>query len=165
MIVTSDRPADKDAEDQAKLDPILFVDDDPDVRSLSAIMLRRGGYAVREASGVKEALEILADPTNKFALVITDVVMPGPDGGALISQLRTLRKGTPVLAVSSFSPYSGDLTFEESARSVRLFSREVMPELSPGQGTDSNARLPASVVDRMGQYGTESDVDIAFPFR
>ncbi|MBS0538622.1 MAG: LLM class flavin-dependent oxidoreductase [Proteobacteria bacterium] len=59
----------------------------------------------------------------------------------------------------------GDLSFEESARSVRLFAREVMPELSPGQGNESNTRLPASVVDRIGNYGAETDLDIAFPFR
>jgi alkanesulfonate monooxygenase SsuD/methylene tetrahydromethanopterin reductase-like flavin-dependent oxidoreductase (luciferase family) len=59
----------------------------------------------------------------------------------------------------------GDLSFEESARSVRLFAREVMPELSPGEGNIGNTRMPASVVDRMGQYGSESSIDIAFPFR
>ena len=59
----------------------------------------------------------------------------------------------------------GDLSFEESARSVRLFSREVMPELSPGEGNTANTRMPASVVDRMGQFGSEASVDIAFPFR
>ena len=48
----------------------------------------------------------------------------------------------------------GDLSFEESARSVRLFSREVMPELSPGQGNVGNTRMPATVVDRIGHYGT-----------
>jgi alkanesulfonate monooxygenase SsuD/methylene tetrahydromethanopterin reductase-like flavin-dependent oxidoreductase (luciferase family) len=59
----------------------------------------------------------------------------------------------------------GDLTFEESARSVRLFAREVMPELSPGQGSEINTRMPASVVNRIGHYGTDADIDIAFPFR
>jgi hypothetical protein len=41
----------------------------------------------------------------------------------------------------------------------------VMPELSPGQGNVGNTRMPASVVDRIGHYGTESGIDIAFPFR
>lgn len=94
--------------------PILFVEDDESVRLLADTILTRAGYTVRTAAGVKEALTILADPEAQFALVVTDIIMPGPSGSALITRLRTLRKDTPVLAVSGYSDYSGgELTLTE----------------------------------------------------
>ena len=50
---------------------ILVVDDDPSMRRSLAILLRREGYEVGEASGGKEALEQFGD--DVLDLVIADL--------------------------------------------------------------------------------------------
>jgi alkanesulfonate monooxygenase SsuD/methylene tetrahydromethanopterin reductase-like flavin-dependent oxidoreductase (luciferase family) len=101
---------------------------------------------------------------SEFEDAVAEGYVVAGSAGRVLEQMRADVDKTGInYALCRFA--YGDLSFEESARSVRLFSREVMPELSPGQGNVGNTRLPASVVDRMGQYGTESGIDIAFPFR
>lgn len=63
---------------------ILVVDDEEDVRQFVALVLRRCGYEVQDAFGAREALIRLSQGT--FALMITDVKMPGMDGLALLEQ-------------------------------------------------------------------------------
>jgi CheY-like chemotaxis protein len=66
---------------------ILLVDDDPDIRQIAALSLRRiGQFDVRLASSGSEALELAAaDPPD---LVLLDVSMPGMDGPATLAALR-----------------------------------------------------------------------------
>ena len=84
---------------------VLVIDDDLASRALAGIILRRAGYPVVEAASAEEALTLLAGPAD-FALVATDVVMPGMTGSQLISRLRTLRRqpSTQALRRVSASP-------------------------------------------------------------
>ena len=66
---------------------ILFADDDPVLRHLATAVLEAGGYRVKEARDGAEALALL-DGADDFALVITDLRMPGMSGDALIRTLR-----------------------------------------------------------------------------
>ena len=61
---------------------LLVVDDDPDVRLVTAEMLRASGYAVEVAGDSDEALVILEEDAGFDALLV-DYVMPGMDGMAL----------------------------------------------------------------------------------
>jgi CheY-like chemotaxis protein len=55
---------------------ILVVDDDPDVRDLSAVFLRELGYVVIEAPNGNAALaELHRHP--EVVLLFTDITMPG----------------------------------------------------------------------------------------
>ena len=63
----------------ARSHSILVVDDDHEVRRLTARMLRVAGYNVLEAGSGSEALRALeGNPT--IALVVTDIVMPEMHG-------------------------------------------------------------------------------------
>ena len=64
---------------------VLVVDDNPDVREIVTRVLRNAGYAVREASSVAGALEILA--TQPVAVALCDYHLPGPDGLSLVQQI------------------------------------------------------------------------------
>jgi CheY-like chemotaxis protein len=77
---------------------VLVVDDDPAVREALEHVLHRAGYAVRVVSGAAQAMVEYRD--RRPALVITDVVMPGIDGVALIRALRAEFPSARIIAVS-----------------------------------------------------------------
>ncbi|HEY3921133.1 MAG TPA: ATP-binding protein [Gaiellaceae bacterium] len=66
---------------------ILFVEDDPVVRSLLRDGLEEQGHAVVTASAPTEALAYVANG-GTFDLLVTDVVMPELSGGQLVERLR-----------------------------------------------------------------------------
>ncbi len=55
------------------LSNVLIVDDEPDVRRELAELVRRGGHAVREASGLRDALSCLR--TARYDVVLTDAIL------------------------------------------------------------------------------------------
>jgi DNA-binding NtrC family response regulator len=61
---------------------VLFVDDEAALRALMAERLRDRGYEVVEAENGKKALDMLEQ--FAFDIVITDLRMPGIDGGRVI---------------------------------------------------------------------------------
>lgn len=65
---------------------ILVVDDDPNIRELVSLFLRREGYEVIEATNGEDALTRLE--AVKPDLAVIDVMMPKMDGWALCSALR-----------------------------------------------------------------------------
>jgi len=77
---------------------ILVIDDEKDVRITVGEILARAGYEVDTAADGKEGLEKM----REFGadLVVTDVIMPGIDGVAVMNQVRAEYPGTPVLVIS-----------------------------------------------------------------
>ena len=62
--------------------PLLVVDDEEQVRRILSRVLERNGFTCRVASDVSEARALLAN--EEFALVLSDVNMPGQSGIDLI---------------------------------------------------------------------------------
>ena len=77
---------------------ILIIDDEPDIRRLLAEALGET-YECTIACSAEEALGLL--PTQKFELVISDVMMGGMSGLELIPHLRQLAPETIILMVSA----------------------------------------------------------------
>ena len=69
----------------AKLDNILVVDDDENIRDIIRIVLSKH-YGLVFASNGQEALDLF-DPC-KFDMILLDVKMPGLDGFTVCQQLR-----------------------------------------------------------------------------
>ena len=82
---------------------ILLVDDDEAVRTVATRILTRAGYTVLAASSPKEAEAIWADHTGPIHLLMTDLMMPGMNGGELASRLLESRKDTRVLYTSGYT--------------------------------------------------------------
>jgi CheY-like chemotaxis protein len=81
---------------------ILVVDDDADVRELSALFLRELGYTVIEAPNGKAALaELHSHP--EIVLLFTDIVMPEVDGVLLAERARALRPDIRVVYATGFA--------------------------------------------------------------
>lgn len=79
---------------------VLVVDDDPAMREMIVCMLETAGFDAESAADADEALFALRD--REFALVVSDVYMPGRDGFALARALPWVRPGTPIVLMSAF---------------------------------------------------------------
>ncbi len=86
---------------------ILLVEDHPALRAAGRKVLERLGYRVLEAADGREALEVYA--AERVDLVLTDVVMPGMGGVALV---EALRQRNPDLKVIAFTGYGEDQEVE-----------------------------------------------------
>jgi two-component system, cell cycle sensor histidine kinase and response regulator CckA len=82
---------------------ILLVEDEVSVRNLSGRVLREHGYTVLTASNGYEALDVVSACTGKIQLVVTDVVMPGMSGKALVDQLTERLPGLKALYISGYT--------------------------------------------------------------
>ena len=112
---------------------VLVVEDNPDVRAYSVMVLAELGYGVLEAQDADEALAIL-EREGPIALLFTDVVLPGRSGRVLADIALQRRPELKVLFTTGYSRnaivHQGRLdagveligkpfTFEELAARVR----------------------------------------------
>lgn len=81
---------------------VLVVEDEEAVRELVARILRERGYTVLEAADGRQALQLAKEYPDAIDLVITDVIMPGISGSALVSQLKSSRPQIKSLFVSGY---------------------------------------------------------------
>lgn len=81
---------------------ILVVDDEEDVRAVAVMALEEAGFAVYEAAGADEALALL-EHHPEIAVVVTDVVMPGPSGFHVARGVAERFPGVKVLIVSAYA--------------------------------------------------------------
>jgi len=81
---------------------ILLVEDEDMVRSVAERALTRQGYTVITASDGEQGLARLAQ-ADKIDLLISDVVMPGMDGPAMVRAARISNPTLPVLFMSGYA--------------------------------------------------------------
>ena len=80
------------------LERILYVEDDPDIRSVAKLALEAvGGFAIEDCSSGREALEKAEDFAPQ--LMILDVMMPDMDGPTTLAKLRDLPATADVPAI------------------------------------------------------------------
>ncbi|MGB0748233.1 MAG: PAS domain-containing protein [Magnetospiraceae bacterium] len=96
---------------------ILLVEDEDAVRLFASRALSNKGYQVLEAENGEAALDLVRARTASIDLVVSDVVMPGMDGHALVKQLRKERPGIKVILISG---YTQDAIPEEIGRDESL---------------------------------------------
>ena len=98
-------PAERGSMDDAALhgsETLLVVEDQGQVRRMTADVLRGCGYQVIEAADAAEALlqsERYADPIH---LLVSDIVMPGLSGRELARRLKPLRPNMEILFISGY---------------------------------------------------------------
>lgn len=85
---------------------IAVIDDDPDIREASTLVLTAKGYEVITASNPKEGYDIVK--TKNPDLIILDVMMDEPDDGFFLAQrFRKENVKTPILMYTSVSKTTG----------------------------------------------------------
>ena len=86
-----------------KLETILVVEDDADLRAYVSELLRDLNYRVVVASSAQAALTILLQEEPKVDLLLTDVVMPGINGRELGRRAQQIRPGIKILYMTGYS--------------------------------------------------------------
>jgi two-component system cell cycle sensor histidine kinase/response regulator CckA len=82
---------------------ILLVEDETNVRVLTARILRAQGYAVVEARDADEALRHLEGSEPSPDMLMTDVVLPGMSGRELAEKLHESHPGIPALFATGYT--------------------------------------------------------------
>jgi diguanylate cyclase (GGDEF)-like protein len=80
---------------------ILVVDDEMSIRRVLTQVLEKDGYAVTAAASGEEGLGFLGQ--KEFALVISDIKMPGMTGLELLKEVKEHCPDTQVIIITSFA--------------------------------------------------------------
>jgi two-component system, cell cycle sensor histidine kinase and response regulator CckA len=81
---------------------ILFVDDEPGIRTLGRRLLERIGFSVLTAADGRECLEIYRQRPEAVSCVILDLSMPVMDGAETLRELRRIRSDIRVILSSGY---------------------------------------------------------------
>ncbi|HEV2183363.1 MAG TPA: sigma-54 dependent transcriptional regulator [Candidatus Acidoferrales bacterium] len=91
---------------------ILIIDDDANTLASLSRAFRLSGHEATVCDNAAHAFELARD--GHFDLILSDVVMPGKDGIALLEEIRTAGIASPVVMMS------GQATIEMAVRATRL---------------------------------------------
>lgn len=78
---------------------VLVVDDDASILGVIAEVLEDEGYSVTTASSGEEAVELLSK--NIYALVMSDIRLPGMNGVAVLDYVKKVSQRTNVIMITS----------------------------------------------------------------
>ena len=82
------------------MDNVIIVEDHDQLREQLARFYQEEGYRVTTAASGEEALDKLAQ--QRFAIVVSDVKMPGIDGFQLTRHIREKYSDTDVILITAF---------------------------------------------------------------
>jgi two-component system OmpR family response regulator len=85
-----------------KIEKVMIVDDDDDVRAICALAARKiGGWEVVSVSSGDEAVALAG--SERPDVILLDVMMPPPDGPATLAMLRAepATASTPVIFLTA----------------------------------------------------------------
>lgn len=101
---------------------ILVVDDEEDIRKVTQQILASHGYEVITARDGNDAILQFSDNANQIQLVITDIMMPGIDGGTLVKSISTMKPTTKIITTSGLdsSVPEGTLFLKKPASAEEL---------------------------------------------
>jgi signal transduction histidine kinase len=88
---------------QGRGERILVVEDDESVRVVIARVLRQAGYEVITANDADHGRQVGEERLGELDLVLSDVVMRGGGGLAMVEHLRTLRPTLRAILMSGYS--------------------------------------------------------------
>ncbi|HXX71426.1 MAG TPA: sigma-54 dependent transcriptional regulator [Candidatus Acidoferrum sp.] len=91
---------------------LLIIDDDANTLASLARAFRLAGHEPTVCDNAARALDLAK--AERFDLILSDVVMPGRDGIALLEDLKNLGVASPVVMMS------GQATIEMAVRATRL---------------------------------------------
>ena len=112
---------------------ILIIDDEPDFRTLTDMLLKRLGYDVSLAGNGWSGLELYRQEHPD--VILLDLKMPGMDGVEVLKQIRTMDSKQPVIVLT------GDRS-PQTERQVRAIG------VSEFLVKDSSSRLLEDTVKR-----------------
>ena len=97
-----------------KNDPILVVDDEPDMCWILENIISKSGFTFKTALNARKALALIE--CNKFCMAFLDAKLPDIDGLELARQIRKTDANLLIVIVSGCF-YQDDQTIEEALHS------------------------------------------------
>jgi len=97
---------------------ILVIDDDDIMNGMIMQLLSEAGYEVEGAEDGNLGLKKLA--SEKFDLIVTDIVMPEKEGIETIMEIRSQNMETPIIAISG----GGKIDPEQYLRMAQHFGAD-----------------------------------------
>ena len=88
-------------EAQSSARRVLVVDDEPLIRWAIAETLAALGYSIAEAGDGESALEVVAEASKPFAVVLLDYHLPDSDDLTLLSTIRRMAPDSPVIMMTA----------------------------------------------------------------
>jgi two-component system response regulator PilR (NtrC family) len=82
---------------------VLVVDDEPGLRQMLTILLRRQGYEVVTVAGCAAAREAIDQSPQPFPLVLTDLAMPDGSGLDVLAHAKQRATTTEVIVITAHS--------------------------------------------------------------
>ena len=110
---------------------VLVVDDDASILGVVSEVLADDGYEPSTASSAKEAIELLKK--NQFALVMTDIRLPGINGIGLLEHVKEVSPKIAVIMITSHG------SMRTSIEAVRLGAYDYLLKPSEDLSFISNA--------------------------
>jgi CheY-like chemotaxis protein len=106
---------------------VLLVEDEAALRELASLILRQAGFVVLEAADGDEAIALAARHAGRIDLLLSDVVMPGPDGFEVARRLRASRPDVAVAFMSGYSEHGTDTPGPDAGRGDTMLAKPFMP--------------------------------------
>ena len=134
---------------------VLIVDDEPDIRELLAMTIRRMGFEALCSADLASAREQLA--RRRFDFCLTDMKLPDGTGLQLIEHVQSRPDAPPVAVITAFG--SVDLAIESMkagafdflTKPIDLERLRALVKLALGAGTQDTAKAPPAGVELLGQ--------------
>ncbi len=110
------------------IDPLLIVEDVPNILDFLEVTLKFKGYEVLKARNGQEALDAMQE--KRPALIITDILMPKMDGFTLLYHLRTdpSTRDIPVVFLSATYIAPEDKAFAMAIGATRFIEKPIDTE-------------------------------------
>jgi len=110
------------------VDPLLVVEDVPNILDFLEVTLKFKGYEVLKARNGQEALDAMQN--KRPALIITDILMPKMDGFTLLYHLRTdpSTRDIPVVFLSATYIAPEDKAFAMTIGATRFIEKPIDTE-------------------------------------
>jgi DNA-binding response OmpR family regulator len=89
-------------QDTSPLGSVLFVEDEPVLRTMVSKMLSYLGYDVITAMNAELAMELFTRHDACFDILITDVILPKMNGNELYRRLKKIKRSLRVIYISGY---------------------------------------------------------------
>ena len=98
MSIEESQPIEVEQPAEPQMPHVLVVDDEPEIRQMVSLCLRKYNFRVTCAEDVAEACKILV--MEQFDAIISDVMMPGEDGIVFLARVHESLPDIPVILMT-----------------------------------------------------------------
>lgn len=98
---------------------ILVVEDQKEIQIVVAEPLKMQGHDITVVENGKEAMKVLE--SNKYDLIVTDIIMPGMTGLTLIKEVKRMNPNTKVIGISG----GGRVSSEDYLKSAEHIGADI----------------------------------------